>query len=416
MKLHSLQVDDGRVTYVQELAEGSRLVLLAKGIRSERTGVHATVSVGLGETILAWSNFNVERDEARASLSRSAYAHITGPLAEVLDKEQLKHSLDLFCLQLWPAVVEAYSPTLEEGDPDSPPATFLVDGLVVEGGGSIIFGPPGRGKSYVGMALAVSVDAGLSAIWKVRQTPTLFINLERSGQSVRRRLAGVNRALGLEPKRPLAMLNARGRSLLDVEAALTRFVREHSIALLFLDSISRAGLGDLLEARTAVSIVDLLNRICPSWVALAHSPRADATHVFGSVHFEAGEDVGIKLSSQAVGDNLGVALVVTKSNDFAAPPPSLLALEFGEYGLVAIRTARHAEFPELEAGKPASTVEVLREYLLNVGMATPKDVAEATGFNRSNVSHTLANNPVFVIARKQGSQVYYGVRADDHVP
>ena len=33
------------------------------------------------------------------------------------------------------------------------------------------------------------------------------------------------------------------------------------------------------------------NSLCESWVAIAHTPRADASHVFGSVMFEAAADV-----------------------------------------------------------------------------------------------------------------------------
>jgi hypothetical protein len=148
------------------------------------------------------------------------------------------------------------------------------------------------------MLMAVSVDAGISSLWRVERVPALIVNLERGAESLATRLGRVNRVLGLDGRRPLFMLNARGRSLQDVMPAAERFVRREGIGFVVLDSISRSGFGDLKEDRVANAIVDALNRLCPTWLAVAHTPRSDETHEFVSVHFQAGEDVGIRLTSQ----------------------------------------------------------------------------------------------------------------------
>jgi hypothetical protein len=123
------------------------VTLVAEAIRKERTGVHATVTIAMGGSALAWSHFNTERDEDRGRLARSAHAHFGDVLATVYPQAHLKHELDLFCRALWDASLESLAPVAVGGKPDAPAATFVIEGFVVHGGGSILFAPPGRGKS-----------------------------------------------------------------------------------------------------------------------------------------------------------------------------------------------------------------------------------------------------------------------------
>ncbi len=286
----------------------------------------------------------------------------------------------------------------------------LCGSYILEGGGTILFAPPGRGKSYTAMIMAVCVDAGCDLIWPVRQRRVLYVNLERSRDSMRFRLACINRALGLGPNRPLPFLNARGRSLADVYTRLLRAVAKNKTEVVFLDSISRAGMGDLTENQTGNTTIDLLNRLCGTWVGLGHTPRADDKHVFGSVHFDAGMDVGVQLLSQAQDNVTGFGLQITKANDIAIPPMSIIAMEWGEHGLKGVRLARGGEFVEIEAGKPTSLEAQIEEYLLLGGDATGGEIAAAIGRNRSNVSKLLASSAKFVRTRREGKKVYYGVR------
>lgn len=410
--MDTYEVKDGRITQTRALDTGNTVTFLAESVRKERTGTHATITIAIGTTVLAWSHFNVERDEDRNRLAKSAHSHFGDAIGVAYPLSNLKHDLDLFSRGLWDASLGTYSPTLVEGNPDAPPATFLVNGFVVRNGGTILFASPGRGKSYVSMLMAVSVDAGVSSLWKVERARTLTVNLERSGESLSQRLARVNRVLGLDPHCPLYMLNARGRSLQDIEASAERFIRDEGIEFLVLDSISRGGFGDLVADRTATTIVDTLNRLCPTWLAIAHTPRADESHVYGSVHFEAGEDVGVRLASQQVDGTLGVALEVVKANDFKPPPPYFLALQFGEDGLEFVRRAQPSEFPELTTGKPPNMKQLAKDYLLSVGDATATQTADALGLNRSNVSAMFAQDSDFVKVRTERRSVYYGVKTN----
>jgi len=391
---------------------GSPLTFKAANARRERTGVHASVSIVHGDTSLAWSLLNIERDEDRTRLANSAHRNFSDVDKRAFPVSNLKHILDLFCAELWDKHVQGLEGELMEGDPDIGPPKQLVGPYVIEGGGTIIFAPPGRGKSYILMAMAVSLDAGCAKVWPVRESRRLLvINLERSRDSMRYRLARVNRALGLDARRPLLFLNARGRSLLEMADGVAETVRKERVETLFIDSISRSGMGDLSDSTVANKIVDTLNGLCPTWLALAHSPRSDESHIFGSVHFEAGEDVGVRLLSQVGEQITGIGLEVVKVNDLAPPPLAAYALTWGPDGLGDIRTARRHEFPEIEAGKRLTLPEEIAEYLKLVGTASGTDIAEALKRNRSNVSSLLSSDSRFVRVGKQGREMHYGLRA-----
>jgi hypothetical protein len=283
----------------------------AQDVRRERAGIHARVDISINNVTLAYSTFNIEKDEDRVRLANSAFAQYEkNGVALDYPKPLVKKDLDVFCDGLWDETLAVSMPERMAGAVGRTPPGFLLRPYVLDDGGTLIFAPPGQGKSYSVMLMAVSLDAGLSTLWPVQQTPVLFVNLERSRVRVADRLGNVNEVLGLPRARPLHMLNARGRGFLDVLESLERYIAQERIGCLFLDSVSRAGMGDLNENQSANRIIDALNRLGISWLAIGHTPRSDATHLYGSVHFDAGADVVVRQISQQAGFDqpLGIGL------------------------------------------------------------------------------------------------------------
>ena len=386
----------------------------ANAVREEKTGIHARISILCDYNPLAWGLFNVERSEDRTRLANQAHGALSDEMKKQYGKEDIRRDLDNFCAGLWDYTLTLYSPELVGGDDTQAPPTYILYPYVIEGGGSILFAPAGRGKSFTGLLWAVSVDQGVQKFWRVTKCPVLFINLERSKKSIQRRLAAVNKILGLSPLRQLHMINARGKSLQEISVTCKRYIREHDIKCIVLDSISRAGYGDLNENRPVNVIVDSLNNMCSTWVALAHTPRADETHLFGSVHFEAGADVVVRLATEVKDDGtLGIGWEITKSNDVPQVPQQIWALEFNEIGLSGFRKAGKGEFLEVESKKKKNVEQNIIEWLQDRdnGDATATEIAAALGLDQSNVSR-IFNKPGgrFIKTRKEGRNQYYGVK------
>lgn len=367
-----------------------------------------------------WQRQNLLSSSSRESLLRALRAQFgktIDPSWDVLVSIAYARARETF---------EAGSPVEElAGNPDQPPAEFVVRGLVVVGGGTILYGPPGKGKSQTAMLLAVSVDAGSSRLFGVpRRRRVLYINLERSAQSMAGRLSCINEALYLEPDRPLLFLNARGKPLTDLVDRIKDAIRNHGVELVILDSISRAGLGDLNDNRTANAIVDVLNSFGVAWVGIAHTPRADETHVYGSVHQEAGADVMAALSStkDEVG-TLAVGISIPKANDFAPPSQQCLVFTFDGRGLSSARRAEEHEFEDIPDQSQKSELERVRDYLKSArGGATVTEIAEglAGKVNRESVRKLCQRQRekgFFIeVGTERKGAVIYALRAGDPPP
>jgi len=190
-----------------------------------------------------------------------------------------------------------------------------------------------------------------------------------------------------------------------------RHIAKHGAEVVFVDSISRAGGGDLNANEAANRIIDTLNHIAPTWVGLAHTPRADESHLYGSVHFEAGADVVVQLASeQEEMGPLGIGLQVTKVNDGPKGPMWIGALEFDQSGLTLVRRARPGEFPDVEQMRKMSGKEMLRQHLMDVGALDANQAAEDLDMDRSQVAHYFSDTRVFVKGGKVGRRQLYAVR------
>lgn len=388
---------------------GKTIRLLGTDIRKERTGIHAKVIIAVDQTYLAWTNFNVERDEDRVRLANSAHKNLGELDRAVWSGSDMKHALDLFCARLWEKQIGAITVgpmTPEEGTE----ATFPCYPFVIDGGGTMIYAPPGRGKSNTALLLAVSIDVGSNSLFpEVQRRRVMVINLERSEPSMKRRLWRVNDALGLLPSRPLLFLNARGKSLHDVIDAARKFIETEGVEVVLLDSVSRAGMGDLNENQPVNRIIDAMNGLANTWIGIAHTPRQDESHIYGSVHFEAGIDVGVQLITESRGDTLGVGLRVTKANDVAPQrDPFLFAMEFDRGGLTSVRTPQKFEFPSLEMSRSLPPGDAIRECLLSFGRATASEVAEQLGMDRANTSRLLNAAP-WARKTKEGRKTFFSV-------
>ncbi len=391
--------------------ENLLLTFKAEKISEERTGIHARVNIFGQHESLSWSYLNIERREDRSSLAGAAHSALKTDAH--YEKEDTRRDLDSFCAGLWDFHLSRFVPEEMIGDETPQPISFLLNPYIIENGGTILYSPPGRGKSYTALIWVVSIDAGCNKFWVTKQRRALFINLERSGESLRRRLSNVNKVLGLPATRPLLTLNARGRSLTDVLPACRKAVQKNNVGIVVLDSVSRAGLGDLNENLSGNRVIDALSSLCPTWLALGHTSRATDEHMYGSIMQDAGADICVQLSAQIKDDGiLGLGYQITKQNDIGFRGQKIYALEFSENGLTNFRMAKGFEFPDIEGKSPADMLTTIIEWITNQdsGDATASEIEKEFGYNRSTVSRLLNQSEKFIVTRKVKQSVYYGVK------
>lgn len=411
----SYQIKNGETFWLKRVLDG-HIYFGASKISNERTGVHAKILVKYEYSNLAWSYLNIERSEDRIRLANQAYSILKKQRTDIdksYSKEDIQNDIDNFSAGLWDFFVSSFTPELTYGDETQEPLVFILKPYALLEAGTILYAPPGRGKSYTGLLWAQSIHNGCEKFWPVKKTPGLIINLERSRHSMEKRIANVNRVLGLPPKTPIHCIHARGKTLYDVADSCRSYIKKFNIGFIVLDSISRAGLGDLNDNQSMNKIIDTLSSICPSWIALSHTSRANEDHAFGSIMADAGADICVQLSSQITMDGtLGIGWEITKQNDIGKKSMEILALEFNEYGLANVRKAKQYEFPEIEGKRRLDSITTLIEFVQNqdTGDSTASEAADATGLDQGNISRLFLSSGKFVKTRTSGHKVYYGVK------
>jgi len=387
----------------------------SEGLRTERTGEHGKLELYLNRNLVARDNFNFEKGAQRQSFAGSANKHSnfkaitqeTTYSREELEKDLLTFTDDAYTRKVRGDVIIKKV----HGDPFLEVVQF-VDGLVIRGGGTIMNALPKQGKSYTALLLAVSVDAGTSQIWPVKQGEVLFVNIERHEDLMIRRLAGVNTALGLDPGRGLSMINMQGTPLKYIMDSIKYHIESEDIKLVIVDSISRAGMGSLTDDRVAVEMMDVLNgwveNTGRSWVSIAH--RAwEGNHVFGSVQFLAACDVMVDLekSHSENRNEMGIKVSVSGENDLPPSKPHVVAFGFDEWGLNSVRRATEEEFPDLMDDRD-NIRDRIWSYLRDKGKQTTTQIANDIGEIRDSVDKTLKRMEKKNEVYKQGQ--YWGLR------
>lgn len=400
------QRPDGRVLGFHE-HEGIRVTLVAKDVRRQRTGIHAWVGIKIGALRPVHSNMNIDRDEDRTRLANSMHRQLDESVQKILPGNVIKGALDDFAYGLWDQVLGQI--VVEPVSGKRAPKRFMMRPYFLESAGVIMFAPPGSAKSWTALGIAITIDHGLADSpygEPVGRFPALYINLERSKDSLAQRLADVNLALGLPEDRPLAMVNGRGKSFSDVIEQAQQFVAQNGVRFVVLDSLSRAGYGDLSGNEEMNRAMDGLNSLGTAWLAIGHTPRTDKTHSYGSVMADAAADVMLKLDNlkDKQTGKIVVELEVTKANDISWPTKRYIAYEFGDETLTTIRRSTAAEYVSLDVSETGgdSISDVLSD-----GPKTATQIAEELGMNRSYVARKL--NESGFHKERLGKEVYFSL-------
>ena len=238
----------------------------------------------------------------------------------------------------------------------------------------------------------------------------LFINLERPRQTLLRRDVSIREVLGVEGGSGVRYLHGKGASLSALMPIIHKFCREHPGAVLFLDSISRAGVGKLNEDITANTFVDLMGSTGATWAAIGHTPREDNSHIYGSIHFEAGEDIGVRVSSTKSDALVGISLEMTKANDMSKPKPSYYAFEFDDRGLYTIKLSTKDDLPGIGTVLSQSRTAQIVDYAKMVGLVSAPDIEEELGIFRQHAGEILRDSGRFHMVKKDGRKVLYGLK------
>lgn len=378
--------NDDTVIGEAQIPERGKIEFEATNIRYGPTGVHARLQIASDLGVLACDVFNVERSKDRTYLANQAGDRMGD--SKRWGKPILVR-LEQFCARLWPTWLEASGSQVETVRAGDENLHFVLEPFIIEGGGTILFAPPGKGKSWTGMLWTLALTYGLPP-WSPDKREVMYVNLERPPKTLRRRMLMLGKALGVENP-ALRFLHSRGGTMRDHICTIREDIKRHNVELVVLDSLSRTGAGDLNSNQAANETMDMLNSVGVSWLALAHTPK-HGPGIFGSRMFEAAADITVALTPahSPEGDKLGTHLEIDKSNDLPRFRSQTWTYEFSGYDLTAVRPSFPNEFPDLNV--PRTSLEQVIGVLEVEGSMTVKGICEATDLSQASVYRILKNS------------------------
>ena len=407
---------DTVISYEIETQANIPIRLEATNVRNESTGVHGEISI-MFDGADVYTIGNLKRREVRNPLITDIYKHM-GPTKEdaeyVLPKKILTDEFNTFCKLVYPKMIHVNAPEYVEGSAERILPDFTASPHVLNGGGTVMYGKPGMGKSYTALAMAISVNEGCSKFWNVKKQKALYVNLERDRKTMPPRIGKIRSALGLDISGSLAVHNVKESTLMEIRDPLMRFINENDIEFLIIDSLSQTGKGDMKEDTVASETVKMLNKMGVSWLAVAHTPKYDSSTYFGSAMWEAGADAMLRHSSDIIDDKgaIEVLLDVTKANDMPIPKPMRLHYSFDKFGLANARFANQSETVELELeNNTVKPKEKVRRCLAK-GLNSIQGVATSVQIDSHEVKKlidSLESSSVVHMAKRINGEEFYAL-------
>jgi hypothetical protein len=299
------------------------------------------------------------------------------------------------------------------------PVEHLVAPLIPKRAPTLIVANGGGGKSYLALALGVSVRTGCALPGlEAPAAPgrVLYLDWETNAQEHALRLRRIARGLLLRELPEILYL--RMDQTIDQATWLRAEIARQAPALVIVDSVGYAVGGDLKEAGTATQLFRIVN----SWdtsVLVNHHENRDGGF-YGTIFLRnSGRSMWI-MESLREGPDLRLSLKHDKMNNGPLRADPLgLRLHFDANGLaVQWHSLDVYATPSLRALQPAR--DQLRMALREVGQGmTVEELVRETGLSDRTLKDTAKENPglfVFTEGRGRGNKAEIGLRGYESVP
>jgi KaiC/GvpD/RAD55 family RecA-like ATPase len=188
-----------------------------------------------------------------------------------------------------------------------PAPTWLIDGIMPAGGLVGLYGPPGVGKSFVAIDLAMTVSTGLQWLgtYDVERGPVVYVSAE-GGAGIGKRVLAWLHSKSEDPKRANVAwliesipINADNEQM---AVLLNRIVDEAQVqpALVVVDTLARCFDGNENEQEDMgrfVAGVDILRSELKTTVLVVHHTRLGGDRERGNTAFRGAADTMMKIEA-----------------------------------------------------------------------------------------------------------------------
>lgn len=328
--------------------------------------------------------------------------------------------LTAFCIQLEEALEQTQT-ELHTGETEIIDAAsrqkpgnrrWCIQRLIPEGKTTSLFADGGIGKSYMALAIAISIAVGGNFLgYNCQQGPVLYLDWEEDEEEFTRRLWEVTEGMGFdEPPRGIYYRRAT-RPLGELVFEVIDFVQREGAALVIIDSFGAACEGEVEQSRDTIATMNTIATIPTTRLIVDHEPKPSKERgptQFGSAYKKHLSRSQLRLEDKGQEES-GRALILkhTKANLGPCEGGKPLFLRFEGDRTYFVETS-----PDAEPFKRAkSACDRVLEALKSMGEATANDIASETDLSVSTVQNALrelTRQQKAEVIRKEGKKAIYG--------
>ena len=382
------QFTDEGDTLVYRWPEHAVTIRLAN-MDAGKDGVHSEVTIeaappGVPPIMYGPSKFNMTSTPARTSL--------------------VKYMAERYALD-WAGTLEAVcrlavmevregEPIVDLRDHVSRQSKWLLHPFILEDQTTFLFADGGTGKSLFALALALTIQEGAPLVGRVPNLTAvgLYLDWEASAQEHFDRYRDILRGADIDYANVGMLYRRCDTPLVDQVAQLRRYIVEHNVGFVVVDSVVAACNGEAEHSDTARQFFSALRKLKVSSLCVSHTTKQDDTShkPFGSSFWNnlARNTWQMRKVQEDESDTMSLALYNRKINAGRNHKPIGYTVTFGEDG-IRLRTSDVMAVPEFAAQQPIKAQ--IYSLLRHEGM-TAKDIAETLSLKEDSVRVILYRN------------------------
>ena len=267
---------------------------------------------------------------------------------------------------------------------------YLLDGWVLEGKPTALFGMGGTGKTWIGLDITYCLASGIPYIgWQTpHAVPTAVYDYENDPDNTRLRLAKI--AKGHQREMPKILYRQLSIPLPETEERIAQDVDEHGIKFALLDSFGLASGGGQNKDEVIIPVYATLRRLGIATLIIDHESKAsNGEYAFGNVYKHNLSRMTWQVEATKEDTDSGdlyVRVSNRKSNEGPRHKPVGIHLMFGP-SAVAAKRIDVADLPsDLVATLPLATRIMAA---LRTGNMDTNEIKEAVGEDGAAVNTRL---------------------------